>query len=59
MNRRPLWIVLTFVLVVTISGCSSSHKTPPAVITVAITTAPPASLEINASATIAATVTSC
>ena len=57
MNRKPLWIVLTFALAVAISGCSSSHKTPPAVITVAITTAPPASLEINASATIAATVT--
>src|SRR5580704_19057894 len=36
MNRRPLWIVLTFILVVAISGCSSSHKTPPAVIIVAI-----------------------
>jgi hypothetical protein len=57
MNRKPLWIVLTFALAVAVSGCSSSHKTPPAVITVAITTAPPASLEINASATIAATVT--
>ena len=58
MNRKPLWIVLTLILAASISACSStSHKTTPAAITVAITTAPPASLTVNGTASIAATVT--
>jgi hypothetical protein len=60
MNRRPLWIVLVLILAASISACGSTSKktvTPPPVITVAITTAPPASLTVNGTASIAATVT--
>ncbi len=58
MNRKPLWIVLALILAASISACgSSSHKTtPPADITVAITTAPPSTLTVNGTASIAATV---
>ena len=59
MNRKPIWIVLALILAASISACgSSSHKTtPPADITVAITTAPPSTLTVNGTASIAATVT--
>jgi hypothetical protein len=58
MNRKPLWIVLALLLAASISACSStSHKVTPPAITIAITTAPPATLTVNGTASIAATVT--
>jgi hypothetical protein len=59
MNRRPLWIVLALILATSISACGSSSKktTPPADITVAVTTPPPATLTVNGTASVAATVT--
>ena len=57
MNRKPLWIVLALILAASISACGSTSKKTPAVITVAMTTAPPATLTVNGTASIAATVT--
>ena len=58
MNRQPLWIVLTLILAASISACSStSHKVTPPAITIAITTAPPATLTVNGTTSITATVT--
>jgi len=51
MNRKALLIVLTIAVAVLASACSSSSPK------IAITTAPPASMEINATASIVATVT--
>ena len=51
MNRKVLLIVLTISLAVVASACSSPSPK------IAITTAPPASMEINASAQVAASVT--
>ncbi len=51
MNRKALLIVLTIAFAVVASACSSAKPT------VTITTPPPASLEINQSASIAATTT--
>jgi hypothetical protein len=51
MNRKALLIVLTIAIAVVASACSSSSPT------VTITTPPPASLEINQSASMAATTT--
>src|ERR1700723_218107 len=51
MNRKALLIVLTIAIAIVGSACSSSSPT------VTISTPPPASLEINGSATIAATTT--
>ena len=51
MNRKTLLIVLTVAVAFIASACSSPSPT------VTITTAPPATLEINQSATIAATTT--
>ena len=55
MNRQPLWIVLALVLAAAISGCSSGPKAAPA-ISVAITTPPPATLTVNATVSMTATV---
>ncbi len=56
MNRKPLWIVLTLIFAASISACgSTSHKVTPA-ITIAMTTAPPATLTVNGTASMAATV---
>jgi hypothetical protein len=57
MNCKPLWIVVALILAASISGCgtTSSKGTTPA-LTVVITTAPPASLTVNGTASIAATV---
>ena len=58
MNRKSLYTLLTLILAASISACgSSSHKTTAGAITVAITTAPPASLTVNGTASITATVT--
>jgi len=58
MNRKPLWILFVLILSASISACGSSKKTtPPADITVAITTPPPSTLTVNGTASIAATVT--
>ncbi len=51
MNRKPLLIVLTIAVAVVASACSSPSPK------IAITTAPPASMEVNTSASITATVT--
>jgi hypothetical protein len=51
MNRKTLLVVLTLALAVAASACGSSSPT------VTISTPPPATLEINNSATIAATTT--
>ncbi len=51
MNRKVLLIVLTIAVAVVASACSSPSPK------IAITTAPPASMEINTSAPIAASVT--
>jgi hypothetical protein len=51
MNRKALLMVLTLAIAIVASACSSPSPT------VTITTPPPASLEINQSATIAATTT--
>jgi hypothetical protein len=51
MNRNTLLVVLTIALAVAASACSSSSPT------ITISTPPPASLEINGSASIAATTT--
>ena len=51
MNRKSLLIVLTIALAVVASACSSSSPT------ITIRTPPPASMEINSSASIAATTT--
>lgn len=51
MNRKSLLIVLTIALAVVASACSSSSPT------ITISTPPPASMEINSSASIAATTT--
>ena len=58
MNRKPFWIVLTLILTASISACSSSSQkvTPPA-LSIAITTPPPASLTVNRTASVSATVT--
>jgi hypothetical protein len=58
MNRKPLWIVLALILAASISACgSTSHKVTPPAIAVAITTPPPATLTVNGTASMAATVT--
>jgi hypothetical protein len=51
MNRKTLLVVLTIALAAVVSACSSPSPT------ITITTPPPASLEINGSASIAATTT--
>ena len=61
MNCKPLWIVPALILAASISACgntssASNNATPPA-ITIAITTAPPVTLTVNGTASIAATVT--
>ena len=58
MNRQPLWIVLALILAASISACgSTSHKVIPPAITIAMSTPPPATLVVNRTASIAATVT--
>jgi hypothetical protein len=57
MNRKALLIALAFTVATFLSACGGGggHKTPTTP-TIAITTAPPSSLEINGTASIAATV---
>lgn len=59
MNRKTLLSLFAVVLMASfVSACSSSHHQtpPPPVLTIAITTAPPASLEVSQSASVTATV---
>ena len=58
MNRKALLITVAFTVATFLSACGGGggHTTPPATPTISITTAPPSALEINATASIAATV---
>jgi hypothetical protein len=58
MNRKTLLITVAFTVATFLSACGGGggHTTPPATPTISITTAPPSALEINATASIAATV---
>ena len=58
MNRKTLLSLFAVVLLASfVSACSSSHhQTPPPVLSIAITTAPPSSLEVSQSASVTATV---
>jgi hypothetical protein len=56
MNRRALWLVLmsfSMVWIAVLGGCDSCNNQP---ITVTLSTPPPASIPVNGTATIAATV---
>jgi hypothetical protein len=58
MSYKTLLAAVAIAIPVLITGCSSNPKTPPpGPGTITITTAPPASMEVNQSATIAATAT--
>jgi hypothetical protein len=58
MNRKPLWVVFALILAASISACgTTSRKVTTPAITVAITTPPPATLTVNGTASIVATVT--
>ncbi len=60
MNCKSLSIVLTLILAASITACSSSSHAvtppPPPAISVAISTAPPATVTVNGTASLAATV---
>ena len=60
MKRNALWTVLTVILIVGLSDCSSGSATPPPpppVISVSISQAPPTTMLANTTASVAATVT--
>jgi hypothetical protein len=58
MNSKTLLAAVAIAIPMLVTGCSSNPKTPPpGPGTITISTAPPASMEVNQSATIAATAT--